>query len=183
MKFTPLKIPDIFIIEPNIFEDERGALYESYRKDLLEKYLGRAIHFLQDNHSISKQGCIRGLHYQTAPMHQDKLVRVVRGEIFDVVIDLRERSNTYGKYVSQILSAENRKQLFIPTGFAHGFLTLSQEAELCYKLTNYYSPKNEHCLLWNDLEVNIDWPYDLNLVHISARDKKGLPFNQVKTFN
>jgi dTDP-4-dehydrorhamnose 3,5-epimerase len=182
MKFTPLKIPDVFIVEPNIFEDERGAFYETYRKDLLEKHLGREIHFVQDNHSISKQGYIRGLHYQALPMQQDKLVRVIRGEVFDVAIDLRQKSPTYGQYVSEILSSKNRKQLFIPAGFAHGFLTLSPEAECCYKVTNYYSPENEGCLLWNDTKINIVWPYNLNAIHLSEKDKKGLTFNQIKLF-
>lgn len=183
MRFTSLAIPDVLMIEPKIFEDERGILFEAYRKNLIEEKLNRKIHFVQDNHCISKKGFVRGLHYQTYPMAQDKLVRVTRGEVFDVVVDLRKRSPTFGQYISQILSSENKKQLFIPSGFAHGFLTLSDEAELSYKLSNYYSPENERCLLWSDPDLNISWPLDFKMIKTSIKDQQGHLLSHTKTFN
>ena len=173
MRFTSLEIPDVLLIEPKIFEDERGIVFESYRENLIEEKIGRKISFVQENICVSKKGFVRGLHYQTFPMEQDKLVRVTRGEVFDVVVDLRENLPTFGQYITQVLSSKNRKQLFIPFGFAHGFLTLSDEAEFSYKLSNYYSPENQHCLLWSDPQLAIPWPYDFKRIKASIRDQQG----------
>jgi len=183
MKFISLDILDVLLIEPKTFEDERGSLFESYRQNLLEEKLQRKIFFVQENHCISKKGFVRGLHYQISPMAQDKLVRVISGEVFDVAVDLRKNSPTFGRHITQILSSKNKKQLFIPSGFAHGFLTLSLEAEVCYKLSNYYSPENEHCLLWSDPKLAIPWPGDFKVIKASIKDQKGRLLNHVKTFN
>jgi dTDP-4-dehydrorhamnose 3,5-epimerase len=146
MKVTPLKITDVKLIEPDVFEDERGFFYESFNQQKFNEAIGQNITFVQDNHSKSSKGVLRGLHYQEAPFAQGKLVRVVAGKVFDVAVDIRRDSPTYGQWVSEILSAENKKQLWIPEGFAHGFLTLSHECEFLYKTTNYYSKKHERII-------------------------------------
>ena len=143
MKVSPLKIPDVKLIEPDVFEDERGFFFESYNQQKFNKAIGQEIIFVQDNHSRSSQGVLRGLHYQVAPFTQGKLVRVITGEVFDVAVDIRKESPTYGQWVSEILSGDNKKQLWIPEGFAHGFLTISTEAEFVYKTTSFYSKKHE----------------------------------------
>ena len=158
MKVTPLKIPDVKLIEPDVFEDERGFFYESFNQQKFNEAIGENITFVQDNHSKSSKGVLRGLHYQEAPFAQGKLVRVVAGEVFDVAVDIRKDSLTYGKFVSEILSAENKKQLWIPEGFAHGYLTLSDKADFLYKTTNFYKKEQERSIHWKDNEFKIDIP-------------------------
>ena len=158
MKVTPLKIPDVKLIEPDVFEDERGFFYESFNQQKFNDEMGANIIFVQDNHSKSSKGVLRGLHYQEAPFAQGKLVRVVTGRVFDVVVDIRKDSSTYGQWVSEILSADNFKQLWIPVGFAHGFLTLSDEAELLYKTTNFYNQGSEKTIRFDSNLFNIIWP-------------------------
>jgi len=156
--FRKLEIPDLLLIEPQVFEDERGFFFESYNQKDFENAVGKNITFVQDNHSKSSHGVLRGLHYQKKPFAQAKLVRVVSGEVFDVAVDLRKNSLSYGQWLGVSLSAENKKQLWIPEGFAHGFLVTSKEAELCYKTTNFYSPEYEKCIIYNDEVLNIRWP-------------------------
>ena len=158
MKAIPLKIHHEKLIEPDVFEDERGFFYESFNQQNFNEAIGQKITFVQDNHSKSKKGVLRGLHYQEEPFAQGKLVRVVSGEVFDVAVDIRKDSRTFGQWVSQVLSADNKKQLWIPEGFAHGFLTLSNEAEFLYKTTNFYSKMHEKVLSWNDCSLKITWP-------------------------
>ena len=161
MKATPLSIPEVVLLEPRVFSDERGFFFESFNQDLFEESTGLSPNFVQDNHSQSTKGVLRGLHYQLPPKAQCKLIRVIHGEVFDVAVDIREGSSTFGKWVSEILSAENKKQLWIPEGFAHGFLTLSDTAELIYKTTNYYDPNLERCIHWNDADIGIKWPTNI----------------------
>ena len=158
MKVTPLKIPDVKLIEPDVFEDERGFFYESFNQQKFNEAIGENIIFVQDNHSKSSKGVLRGLHFQEAPFAQDKLVRVVIGEVFDVAVDIRKDSPTYGQWVSEILSAENKKQLWIPEGFAHGFLTLSNQAEVVYKTTAFYNQESDRTIRFDDRTINISWP-------------------------
>lgn len=158
MKATPLKIPDVKLIEPDVFEDERGFFFESFNQQKHNEAIGQNITFVQDNHSKSKKGVLRGLHYQDAPFAQGKLVRVIAGEVFDVAVDIRKESPTYGQWVSEILSAENKKQLWIPEGFAHGFLTLSNQAEVVYKATGFYNKESEQTIRFDDITINISWP-------------------------
>jgi len=169
MKVTPLHIADVLLIEPEIFGDDRGFFFESFNQENFEKVTGKKINFVQDNHSKSIKGVLRGLHYQLPPKAQGKLVRVTQGEVFDVVVDLRQSSVSFGKWVGEILSAENKKQIWIPEGFAHGFLTLSDTAEFLYKTTDFYSLEHEHSISWNDSNIGIKWP-DINIV-LSAKDK------------
>ncbi|GAB2885779.1 dTDP-4-dehydrorhamnose 3,5-epimerase [Microbulbifer echini] len=156
MKLTETKIPGVVVIEPNILGDQRGFFYESYRQDLFRRACGERV-FVQDNHSKSTQGVLRGLHYQSQ-QPQGKLVRVISGEVFDVAVDLRRGSSTFGQWVGELLSAENRRQLWIPEGFAHGFYVTSESAEFVYKCTDYYFPEYECSLRWDDPTLNIDWP-------------------------
>lgn len=158
MKVTDAKIQDVKIIEPTVFEDERGFFYESFNHKKFEAAVGYSVSFVQDNHSKSSKGVLRGVHYQLPPHAQGKLVRVVRGEVFDVAVDIRKSSPTYGQWVGVTLSAENKKQLWIPEGFAHGFLTLSQTAEFLYKTTDYYAPAFERCIRWDDELIGVHWP-------------------------
>lgn len=175
MKVTPLDIPDVLIIEPNIYEDERGFFFESFNLNEFRKATSLDITFVQDNHSKSAKGVLRGLHYQIPPYGQGKLVRVIQGEVFDVAVDLRKSSPTFGKYVSHILSAENKKQMWIPEGFAHGFLTLSERSEFLYKTTNFYNSKYERCIKWNDEVLQICWPREE--IHLSSKDSSAKKFN------
>lgn len=160
MKTTQTNIPDILIIEPNIFRDKRGFFFESFNQTKFEEAIGRTVKFVQDNHSKSTKGVARGLHYQLPPHAQGKLVRVIEGEVFDVAVDIRKNSPTFGKWTGIILSADNKKQFWIPEGFAHGFITLSDTAELLYKTTNYYAPESDRGIKWDDPAINIEWPYD-----------------------
>ncbi|MCB2381945.1 dTDP-4-dehydrorhamnose 3,5-epimerase [Shewanella sp. SR1] len=172
MNIIDTKIPDVKIIEPKVFGDERGFFFESFNQQLFEAAVGYPVNFVQDNHSKSSKGVLRGLHYQLPPYAQGKLVRCVVGEVFDVAVDIRKSSPTFGQWVGVHLSAENKRQFWIPEGFAHGFITLSETAEFLYKTTNYYAPQNEGCLAWNDTEVNIAWP--TKDVLLSGKDQQGL---------
>ena len=172
MKVTSLSIPEVMLIEPTVHRDERGYFYESYNQKKFEEETGLAPNFVQDNHSKSTKGVLRGLHYQQTPHAQDKLVRVIQGEVFDVAVDIRKGSPTYLQWVAEILSAENKKQIWIPKGFAHGFLTLTKTAELVYKTTNYYVPEAERSILWNAREIGIDWPIGGEVL-LSEKDLKG----------
>lgn len=171
MKVTDTKIPDVKVIEPRVFEDERGFFFESFNQKQFEDAIGYSVSFVQDNHSKSSKGVLRGLHYQLPPHAQGKLVRVVQGEVFDVAVDIRKYSPTFGEWVGETLSAENKKQLWIPEGFAHGFLTLSETAEFLYKTTNYYASAHEGSLLWKDECIGIRWPYEYDPI-LSEKDLK-----------
>lgn len=181
MKATPLAIPDVFLIEPQIFGDDRGFFFESFNHAKFEQAIGRSVQFVQDNHSKSAKHVLRGLHYQIQ-QPQGKLVRVVQGEVFDVAVDLRKSSPTFGKWVGQLLSAENKRQLWVPEGFAHGFLVLSETAEFLYKTTDYYAPEHERCILWNDPCVAIDWPLHGAQPVLSGKDQKGLNLTEIDVF-
>jgi len=169
MKATPLAIPEVILFEPTVFTDERGFFFESFNHKEFEEALGYSVNFVQDNHSKSTKGVLRGLHYQLPPKAQGKLVRVTQGEVFDVAVDIRKDSPTFGKWVGEKLSAENKKQLWVPEGFAHGFLTLTETAEFLYKVTDYYSQKHEQSIRWNDTFINIRWP-DVKRIKLSKKD-------------
>ncbi|EFB9969826.1 dTDP-4-dehydrorhamnose 3,5-epimerase [Escherichia coli] len=171
MNVIKTEIPDVLIFEPKVFGDERGFFMESFNQKVFEEAVGRKVEFVQDNHSKSSKGVLRGLHYQLEPYAQGKLVRCVVGEVFDVAVDIRKSSPTFGKWVGGNLSAENKRQLWIPEGFAHGFLVLSEIAEFVYKTTNYYHPESEGCIKWDDSFLMIDWPN--KPIAISEKDKKG----------
>lgn len=158
MDVTPTALQGILLVEPAVFGDMRGFFFESYNEQLFNQAIGREISFVQDNHSRSSKGVLRGLHYQLPPNAQAKLVRVVAGAIFDVAVDIRRSSPTFGKWVGVLLSAENQRQLWIPEGFAHGFLTLSESADVLYKASAYYSPADEGAVAWNDPDLAIEWP-------------------------
>lgn len=182
MKFTPTSIPDVILVEPRLFGDERGFFMETYQA---ERFAAAGIpsNFVQDNHSGSRQGTLRGLHYQIQQA-QGKLMRVVVGEIFDVAVDLRRSSPTFGKWEGAYLSAQNKLQLWIPPGFAHGFYVLSEWAEVIYKTSDYYAPEMERTLLWNDPQINIQWPLIEGQAPIlSDKDARGLPLAQAPTFD
>jgi dTDP-4-dehydrorhamnose 3,5-epimerase len=181
MKVTLLGIPDVLLIEPHVFEDSRGFFFESFRQDVFEKETSLNVSFIQDNHSRSSQGVLRGLHYQLPPHAQGKLVRVIQGEVLDIAVDIRESSPTCGQYIAEILSSDNKKQLYIPEGFAHGFLTLSDTSEFLYKTTDFYHPQSERCILWNDATLNIKWPKDLN-IQVSPKDLLGKSFKSSELF-
>jgi len=178
MKVTALKIPDLKLIEPDVFEDERGFFYESFNQQKFNKAIGQDITFVQDNHSKSKKGVLRGLHYQEEPYAQAKLLRVISGEVFDVAVDIRKYSETYGQWVGQILSATNKYQLWIPVGFAHGFLTISDEAELLYKTTMVYSKEHENIIVWDDSTLRVKWPF-VDSIKLAAKDRLGVSFLQI----
>ena len=179
MRVTATAIPDVLIIEPKVFGDERGFFFESFNACAFAQATGLDVAFVQDNHSKSAKNVLRGLHYQLPPKAQGKLVRVVQGEVFDVAVDLRKGSKTFGHWVGQILSAQNKQQLWIPTGLAHGFLTLSDSAEFLYKTTDYYSPEHERSLLWNDPALAIDWPLDGSPI-LAAKDAAAKPFAEAE---
>ncbi len=181
MKVTRLSIPDVLLIEPNIFEDSRGFFFESYREDIFKKETLLDVSFVQENHSKSSQGVLRGLHYQLPPHAQDKLIRVIQGEVLDVAVDLRKSSPTFGKYVAEILSGDNKRQLYIPEGFGHGFLTLSSSAEILYKTTDFYYPEIERCIIWNDPNLDINWPKYLD-IQLSSKDLMGTTFTSCEIF-
>ncbi len=169
MKATPLAIPDVLLIEPKVFGDDRGFFYESFNQRAFAEATGLDLCFVQDNHSKSARNVLRGLHYQLPPREQGKLVRVVAGEVFDVAVDIRKESPTFGRWVGEILSAENKRQFWIPPGFAHGFLTLSESAEFLYKTSDYYVPESERGIAWNDPLLAIVWPLVERPI-LSARD-------------
>jgi dTDP-4-dehydrorhamnose 3,5-epimerase len=179
---TSTAIADVLIIEPKVFGDERGWFTESFNAQDFAEATGLNINFVQDNHSFSRQSTLRGMHYQLEQT-QGKLVRVISGSVFDVVVDLRQHSSTYGKWVGEELSAANHKQLWVPAGFAHGFLVLSPTAEFLYKTTDYYHPQSEVCLAWNDPSVAIEWPLGSDVVpNLNAKDSAGLSWDQAPKF-
>ncbi len=182
MKLIPTTLPEVLVVEPQVFGDARGFFFESYNQRVLEDLLGRPMNFVQDNHSRSARGVLRGLHYQL-PRAQGKLVRVVQGEIFDVAVDIRKDSPTFGRWESGLLSADNRRQLWVPVGFAHGFLVLSETAEVLYKTTDYYRPEHEHCIRWDDPTIRIDWPLQGVVPVVSAKDAAGKPLSQARVFD
>ncbi|WP_157953065.1 dTDP-4-dehydrorhamnose 3,5-epimerase [Limnobaculum parvum] len=171
MNVIKTEIPDVLIFEPRVFGDDRGFFFESFNQKVFEEAVGYKIDFIQDNHSKSSKGVLRGLHYQLPPFAQAKLVRCIVGEVFDIVVDIRKNSPTCGKWVGVNLSAENKRQLWIPEGFAHGFLVLSELAEFVYKTTNYYSKECERSIIYNDLSLNINWPGDSVSFVLSEKDK------------
>lgn len=166
-----LAIPDLFVIEPSEFNDERGCFFESYNQKDFNSAINREVTFVQDNHSISAKGVLRGLHFQQAPYEQAKLVRVISGEVWDVAVDIREKSPTYGQWEGIILSAENKKQFWIPEGFAHGFYVLSERAELVYKVNQFYSKSHEGSVHWSNNPFNIKWPIEDDQVLLSEKDE------------
>jgi dTDP-4-dehydrorhamnose 3,5-epimerase len=170
MKATRLEIPDVILLEPKVFGDDRGFFFESFNQHVFEKATGQSVTFVQDNHSRSVKNVLRGLHYQIE-QPQGKLVRVTQGEVFDVAVDLRKSSFTFGQWVGEMLSADNKKQLWIPEGFAHGFLVLSDYAEFLYKTTDFYAPQFECCLSWKDPAIDIQWPIQ-GEPSLSAKDQK-----------
>lgn len=174
---TPLS--GVMVIEPRVFHDERGYFFESYNDKEFKKYISSDVSFKQDNQSKSSKGVLRGLHYQEAPFEQGKLVRCVSGEVFDVAVDIRTESPTYGEWFGVVLSGENNKQLWSPPGFAHGFLTLSEHAEFLYKTTEYYSPDHERCIKWDDVDLKIEWP-SMDYI-ISEKDQRGSTFSSLNT--
>lgn len=180
MNIIPTELPDVLIIEPRVFQDDRGFFYESYNEKAFIEKTGVATHFVQDNHSRSTQNVLRGLHYQIQ-QPQGKLVRVTVGEVWDVAVDLRKSSPTFGEWASTILSAENKRQFWVPVGCAHGFLVLSETAEVLYKTTDYYAPNHERCLLWNDSDLAIAWPLEATPI-LSAKDQAGQPFKIAEVF-
>jgi dTDP-4-dehydrorhamnose 3,5-epimerase len=181
MKVTPLSITNVLLIEPQVFADDRGFFFESFNQNKFEEAIGHKVNFVQDNHSKSVRGVLRGLHYQSTPKAQGKLVRVTQGEVFDVAVDLRQSSPTFGKWVGEILSADNKKQMWIPEGFAHGFLTLSDTAEFLYKTTDFYSKDHEQSIIWNDETIGIEWPTDKP--SLSDKDLKAVLFNKALFFD
>ncbi len=180
MKVVETSIPDVLIIEPKVFGDERGFFYESFNAAAFEAATGLKRQFVQDNHSKSQRGVLRGLHYQIQ-QPQGKLVRVVAGEVFDVAVDLRKSSPSFGRWFGTHLSAQNQRQLWIPEGFAHGFVVLSESAEFLYKTTDYYAPEHERSLLWNDPELGIQWPFD-EAPQLSAKDQAGKLLRDAELF-
>lgn len=181
MNVIKTAIPDVIIFEPKVFGDERGFFFESFNQKVFEDAVGREVNFVQDNHSRSAKGVLRGLHYQLPPFAQGKLVRVVQGEVFDVAVDIRKNSPTFGKWVGVNLSAENKRQLWIPEGFAHGFLTISERAEFLYKTTNYYAPESERSIIWNDPNISINWPLDIKPL-LSGKDSVAMVFEGSEVF-
>jgi len=180
VRAIPTAIAEVLVIEPAVFGDARGAFFESWNRRAFSKLAGRDVDFVQDNHSVSARGVLRGLHYQ---LHQPqgKLVRVVAGEVFDVVVDLRRSSPTFGRWVGETLSAQNRRMMWVPEGFAHGFLVLSDLAEFLYKTTDYYAPEHERTLLWNDPAIGVTWPLDGAPV-LKPKDAAGTPLASAETF-
>ncbi|MGI2065094.1 dTDP-4-dehydrorhamnose 3,5-epimerase [Shewanella sp. MF08487] len=178
MLIIDTNIPAVKIIEPKVFGDERGFFFESFNQQQFEAAVGYPVNFVQDNHSKSSKGVLRGLHYQLAPHAQAKLVRCVEGEVFDVAVDIRKSSPTFGQWVGVHLSAENKRQLWIPEGFAHGFVTLSETAEFLYKTTNYYHKQSEGALVWDDVDLSIQWP--IQDVLLSEKDVLAQTFSMFK---
>lgn len=179
-KVTPTALPEVLILEPKVFGDERGFFFESFNARDFEEATGLQRTFVQDNHSKSSKGVLRGLHYQLQ-QPQGKLVRVTQGEVFDVAVDIRKSSANFGKWVGELLSAENKRQAWIPEGFAHGFIVISDVAELLYKTTEYYAPEHERCVLWNDSTIAIPWPY-LGQFQLSTKDQHGSTLQKAECF-
>ena len=181
MQTVQTAISDLLIIEPKVFGDSRGFFFESFNQKRFEQLTGRTDNFVQDNHSRSAQNVLRGLHYQIR-QPQGKLVRVVAGEVFDIAVDIRKSSPTFGKWVGINLSAENKRMIWIPEGFAHGFVVLSEYAEFLYKTTDYWAPEHERSILWNDPDLAIDWSLKGNIPLLSKKDQEGVPFRQAELF-
>ncbi|RPG18003.1 MAG: dTDP-4-dehydrorhamnose 3,5-epimerase [Pelagibacteraceae bacterium TMED124] len=182
MNVIQTNLDGVKIFEPKIFEDERGFFFESFNKKLFQESINSNIEFVQDNHSRSAKGVLRGLHYQIKPFEQGKLVRVMLGEIFDVAVDIRPNSNSFGKWVGVYLTSKNRKQLWIPPGFAHGFLTISNFAEVAYKTTNYWDKDSERSIKWNDSSIKIEWPnksIELNEILLSDKDSEASLISEI----
>ena len=171
MKFIPQEINDVIIIEPKLLEDGRGYFVETFRQDLFNQAIGYNVDFIQENESKSNKGVLRGLHYQLAPFSQAKLVRVIEGSVLDVVVDIRKSSNTFGQHITFELTAENKRKLFVPKGFAHGFVVLSNSATFAYKVDNYYSPEHERGIAFDDEDLGIDWQLSKDLIKLSNKDK------------
>ncbi len=180
MKVQPTSIPDVLLIEPKVFGDERGFFFESFSQRQWQQLTGLDTVFVQHNHSRSAKNVLRGLHYQIQ-QPQGKLVRVVQGEVFDVAVDIRRSSPTFGQWAGEILSAENKRQFWVPEGFAHGFLVLSESAEFLYLTTNYYAPEHDRAIIWNDLDLNIAWPL-ISEPALSAKDKQARLFREADLF-
>jgi len=180
MKATRLAIPDVILFEPKVFGDDRGFFFESFNHAQFEEAIGRKVSFAHYNHSKSAKNVLRGLHYQIQ-QPQGKLVRVIAGEVFDVAVDIRKNSPTFGKWVGEILTAENKKQIWVPEGFAHGFIVLSDSAEFLYKTTDYYAPQHERCIIWNDTTLNVLWPIQGEPV-LSAKDAQGTSLALAEVF-
>lgn len=183
MKVTPTAIADLLIIEPKVFGDSRGFFYESFNQDAFNQALGAGVQFVQDNHSRSSKGVLRGLHYQMPPFAQGKLVRVARGAVWDVAVDIRKSSATFGQWVGVELSEDNHKQFWIPPGFAHGFVVLSDTADFLYKTTAYYSPTHDRGIRWDDPAINIAWPATGALPQLSAKDAAAKLLSESETFS
>jgi dTDP-4-dehydrorhamnose 3,5-epimerase len=183
MKVIPTAIPDVLVIEPKVFGDERGFFFESFNARAFAEATGLDVDFVQDNHSKSALGVLRGLHYQMPPKAQGKLVRVVLGEVFDIAVDLRKSSPTFGRWVGETLSAENKRQLWIPPGFAHGFIALSETAEFLYKTTEYYSPECDRCIRWDDPTLGIAWPIQATTPLVSSKDASGALFADAELYD
>jgi len=181
MKAISFTIPGLILLEPKVFCDGRGYFFESFNQKTFEETIGLSPRFVQENHSKSIKGVLRGLHYQLPPKAQGKLVRVIHGEIFDAVVDIRKDSPTFGQWLGEVLSADNKKQLWIPLGFAHGFLTLSESAEVLYKATDFYAPEFERCIAWNDTEIGIEWPIQ-NAPLLSGKDQAGVSLYDVEGY-
>ncbi len=180
MQVFQTALPEVLILEPEVFGDDRGFFFESFNQKIFEKLTGVKASFVQDNHSKSAANVLRGLHYQIQ-QPQGKLIRVISGEVFDVAVDLRRQSNTFGQWVGVIISAENKRQIWVPPGFAHGFLVLKNDTELLYKATDYYAPQHERCVRWDDPDIDIDWPL-LSAPILSAKDKVGLDLSKADVF-
>lgn len=172
MRFTRTEIPDVVIIEPEVHGDERGYFIETFRQDKLEAFLGFKVNFCQDNESKSAKGVLRGLHYQLTPASQTKLVRVIKGSVLDVAVDIRKDSPTFGKYIAIELSEENKRQIFVPRGFAHGFVVLEDDTVFTYKVDNYYSPENDRGIAFDDITIGIDWKIPKENLQLSMKDTR-----------
>jgi len=181
MQVIQTALPGVLLLEPRVFGDERGFFFESFNDKLFTQAVGAPVAFVQDNHSRSSRGVLRGLHYQLPPHAQGKLVRVVQGEVFDVAVDIRAGSPTFGRWVGEVLSEQNKRQLWIPPGFAHGFVTLSETADFLYKTTDFYAPQAERCIAWNDPAIGIRWPYD-GQPQVSAKDALGVGLGEAEVF-
>jgi len=180
MKATQLAIPEVILLEPNVFGDERGFFFESFNQRQFNQAIGKQVTFVQANHSRSARHVLRGLHYQIK-QPQGKLVRVVSGEVFDVAVDIRRSSPTFGQWVGEILNTENKKQLWVPGGFAHGFVVLSEYAEFLYQTTDYWAPEHERCIIWNDPRLAVGWPIDCAPI-LSDKDAQGQPFEMADVY-
>ena len=181
MQVIPTAIPDVLIIEPRVFGDARGFFFESFNERAFQQATGLGVNFVQDNHSRSARGVLRGLHYQLQ-QPQGKLVRVVRGSVYDVAVDVRKSSPTFGRWVGVELSESNQRQLWVPAGFAHGFLVTSESADFLYKTTDYYAPEHERCIAWDDPAIGIAWPLENLTPQLSAKDRQGLMLAQAEVY-